>query len=231
MNPTSMMALIGFGPAIILLYFVLGEFEGFFIDNKAFFMITFGLLIGLILGIFSLYLPLGDFLWALTLIFLIELIKFVILLQKPFRLKHDATFYGMALGIGIGAMMIFIYGFYAGLTHLELKTILFLLLLSYNYNLLHGSTGALIGYGCYIGDFWKYFFRAFLISGAHGLLMSVIWGTSFDKSGAETKMFALLIIGGVYATVVLLYIYKEIIPKTIPDELKRAKESVGENVY
>ncbi len=231
MNPTSIMALIGFGPAIILLYFVLGKFEGYFIDNKAFFMITFGMLIGLVLGIFSLYLPLGDFLWALALIFLIELTKFIILLQKPFRLKHDATFYGMALGIGMGAMMVFIYGFYAGLAHLELKTILFVLLLSYNYNLIHGSTGALIGYGCYRGDFWKYFFRAFLISGGHVLLMSVIWSTPFDESGAETRMFALLIVGGIYATLVLIYIYKEIIPNTIPDDLRRAKERAGENVY
>ncbi len=231
MNPTSIMALIGFGPAIIVLYFVLGKFEGFFIDNKAFFMITFGLLVGLIIGIFSLYLPLDDFLWALALIFLIELTKFIILLQKPFRLKHDATFYGMAFGIGMGAMMVFVYGFYAGLTHLESKTILFVLLLSYNYNLIHGSTGALIGYGCYRGDFWKYFFRAFLISGAHGFMMSLIWGTPLGESGAEVRMFALLIFGGIYATLILLYIYKEIIPKTIPDELRRAKESTGENVY
>ena len=220
------MALIGFGPALVLLYVLLGSYEGYFKDNKAFFMVTFGLVIGLIIGVFSMYLPLADFLWTLALVFLIELIKYVILLQKPFRLKHDATFYGMALGLGMAAMMVFTYGFYAGLDHVETKTMLFVLLLSYNYNVLHGSTGALIGYGCYTGDFWKYFLRAFLISGGHGFLMSAIWATPYQDSGSESRLFALLIIGAVYVTLLLLYIYKEIIPKTIPKEMRLAKEGI-----
>lgn len=228
MNVTNVMALIGFGPAIVLLYFVLGKFEGYFKDHKALFMVAFGMVIGLFIGIFSIYLPIHEFIWALALIFLIELIKFFILLQKPFRLKHDATFYGMALGIGVAATMVFIYGYYAQLTELDARTIFFVFLLSYNYNLIHGSTGAIIGYGSYIGDFWGYLLKAFLISGGHGFLMTMVWSTPFDSETAEIRIFSLLIMGAVYATVLLLYVYHDIIPKTIPREMKKANKVLNE---
>lgn len=220
MNSTTVISLIGFGPAIFLLYFVLGEYEGYFKDNKAFFMIILGLGVGMVVGTLSLYFPLGDFLWTLGIISLIELIKFLIFLQKPFRLNHDTTFYGMALGIGIAAMMFFVYGYSAGLTELSAKTTFFVLLLSLNYNLLHGSTGAIIGYGVYKGEFWRYFFRAFILSGIHGFLMSIVWRGKISDTGS----IALLIIGCIYGVILTLYIYKDIFPKTVPKEMKRAKE-------
>ncbi len=228
MSVINVMALIGFGPAIVLLYFVLGKFEGYFKDNKALFMVTFGMAIGLFIGIFSLYLPIYDFLWALALIFLIELIKFVILLRKPFRLKHDATFYGMALGIGMASTMVFIYGYFAELTEINARVVAMVLLLSYNYNLIHGSTGAIIGYGSYKGEFWSYFFKAFIISGGHGFLMTMVWSTPSDVDIYDVRIFSLLIMGAVYATVLLLYVYNDIIPKTIPRGMKDARKAFEE---
>lgn len=227
MNATNIITLIGFVPTIVLLFFVLGKFEGYFIDNKAFFLIFLGMIIGLFIGIFSFYIPIYDFFWALALISLIELIKLLILMQKPFRLKHDATFYGMGLGIGIASTMIFVYGFYSGLTELQLITVSAVFLLSYNYNLIHGSTGAIIGYGSYRGEFWNYFFKAFIISGGHSFLMTLVWITDLETSGGEVRIFSLLIIGGIYATLVLLYVYNEIIPKSIPKELKKAREKLA----
>ncbi|MFP4051469.1 MAG: hypothetical protein ACLFVB_06995 [Thermoplasmata archaeon] len=223
MNAITILGLISFTPAALLLYFLLGEYEGYFKDNKAFFMVTIGLGIGLVIGIFSMNFPLQNFLWTLLIVALIEVVKLLIMIQKPFRLNHDTTFYGMALGTGIAAMMMFIYIFYAGLSSVALRTAVFVLLLSYNYTAIHFSTGAMIGYGAYKGDFWRYLLRSFLISGGHGFIMTFVWGARFG----QTSVFALLIIGGVFATVVLFYIYNEIIPDTIPDEMKRAMKKAG----
>lgn len=223
MNAITILGLIGFAPATVLLYFLLGEFEGYFKDNKAFFMVTLGLGIGLGIGIFSQSFPLQNFFWTLLVVALIEVVKFFILLQKPFRLNHDTTFYGMALGTGIAAMMMFIYIFSAGLNQVALRTAAFVLLLSFNYTVIHFSTGAMLGYGSYKGDFWRYLLRSFLISGGHGFIMTFVWGARFGQVG----VFALLIIGAVFATIVLFYVYNEIIPNTIPKEMKRAMRKAG----
>ena len=218
MNAITIVGLIGFIPAAALLYFILGEFEGYFKDNKAFFMVTLGLGIGLGVGLFSMSFPLQNFFWTLVIVGFIEVVKFFILLQKPFRLKHDATFYGMAMGAGIAAMMVFIYIYYAGLAEVAFRTAIFVLLLSYNYTLIQASTGALLGFGSYKGDFWRFLLRSFLISGGHVFIMTFVWGGRFGQAGS----FALLAIGAIFATVIMFYIYNITIPSTIPKEMKRA---------
>lgn len=222
MNAITILGLLGFAPAAFLLYFLLGNYEGYFKDNKAFFMVTLGLGIGMAIGIFSMSFPLQNFFWTLMIVALMEIVKLFIMLQKPFRLNHDTTFYGMALGTGIAAMMMFVYVFYAGLSSVALRTAVFVILLSYNYTLIHFSTGAMIGFGCYKGDFWRYLFRSFLISGGHGFIMTFVWGARFGQA----SIYALLGVGGIFATIILFYVYNEIIPKTIPDEMKRAKKKV-----
>ncbi|MBS3816199.1 MAG: hypothetical protein KGY76_01400 [Candidatus Thermoplasmatota archaeon] len=214
------LSLVSFSPAVVVLYFLLGEFEGYFKDNKALFMMILGLGLGMIIGFFSLYFPIGYLSWALGIIALIEIVKFFILLQKPFRLNHDTTFYGTALGTGIGAMMVFVYSFAAGLVSLDLLTVLLVFFISYNYTLVNASTGAIIGYGCYTGEFWKYLSKGFILSAIHGSMMTFVWSFRFGRTG----ILAVLTIGGVYGTVLIFYVYNNIFPKTIPEEMKEIKE-------
>ncbi|MFO8108998.1 MAG: hypothetical protein R6U17_00525 [Thermoplasmata archaeon] len=217
LNPTSVIGLISFAPAIFLLYKVIGDQDKYFKHNKLFFMVALGMLVGMIVGIFTLTLPLDIFMISLGVVILLELTKFVILLSKPFRLKHDATFYGMAMGIGIAPMMVFLYGYFAGLTEISLKTASFIALMSVSYTFTYSSTGAFIGYGCYKGELWKFFIKAVIVSGIHGLILSMVWADQFTEVGN----FALLFIAVVYSTLVLFYIVFEVIPKTIPKELKQ----------
>ncbi len=228
MDPFTILGLVSFIPAVVILYFVLGEFDVYFKDNKAFFMIIVGLGLGMVLGFFSLFFDLTDFLMAISVIALIEVVKFFILLQKPFRLKHDSTFYGLAIGTGIGAMITFVYSYTAGVAFidedimLDLPTILFVFLMSYNYTLINAGTGTIIGYGSYRGEFWKYLARGFMGSGLHGLVMTLAWSLQFGMIGT----YAMLGIGAIYCTVLMFYIYNEVIPASIPDELKKRVEEM-----
>lgn len=213
-DPTSVISLIVFAPALFLLYFILGKYDIYFKHNKAFFMIAIGLGFGLVVGFFSLYLPIEEFFWTLAIVFFIELTKMLILLQKPFRLKHDSTFYGMSLGIGIAAMFTFVNTYSSGIS---ISSIIFIFLISYNYMLINSSTGALIGYGAYKGEFWRYLMRAFILHGGLGFFMSLVWKGQFSETGS----YALLIVGAIYSTVVFIYVYNEILEKTIPEKLKK----------
>lgn len=219
MSPTTILSIISFAPAFFLLYWVLGKYTGYFKDNKAFMMVILGLGIGLILGLTTLYFPIGVFLWMMGIIFLTELIKLIIFLQKPFRLNHDTTFYGMAFGTGLGAMYLF-YNIYF-VTPLNITGVFLILLLSINYTFINASTGAIIGYGCYKGEFWRYFFRAFIIYGILGFLLSFVW-SGLSRTGS----FSLLIIGVVYNVFIFFYVYNSFLEKTVPDEMKRAKEKL-----
>ncbi len=223
MNAITILGLIGFIPAALLLYFLLGEYEGYFKDNKAFFMVILGLGIGMAIGIFFMSIPLRNFLFTLLIVGLMEIIKFFILIQKPFRLNHDATFYGMALGTGIAAMWIFINIYPSQLDYISLRTSLFVLALSYNYTVIQFSTGALLGFGSFKGDFWRYLLRSFLISGGHGFIMTFVWGARFGQTG----VFAVLAIGAIFATIILFYVYNEIIPNTIPEDLEKAMKKAS----
>ncbi len=233
MEPITVLGLISFIPAIVILYFVLGEFEAYFKDNKAFFMIILGLGLGMALGFVSLFFDLLDFLEALLVIALIEVIKFFILFQRPFRLNHDSTFYGLALGTGIGAMVVFVYSYAVGTFWigedilLDLRTGLFFFLISYNYTLVNGGTGAIIGYGSYLGDFWLYLGKGFMISGLHGLMMTMVWTWVVMENFIGA--FLVMIVGSVYATAILYYIYTKVIPESIPKELKEKVQKVEED--
>ncbi len=217
MNPTSVIGLISFAPAIFVLYKILGDNEGYFKHNKAFFMLALGMMVGMFIGLLTLTLPLDIFMVTLGVVLLLELTKFVVLLSRPFRLKHDATFYGMAMGVGIAPMMVFIYGYFAGLAEVSPKTALFIGLMATSYTFIYAATGAFIGYGCYKGEFWRFFVKAVIFSGLHGLILSMIWANQFSS---EIANFALLFIATVYTSLVLLHVVFEVIPKTIPSELK-----------
>jgi len=219
-SPSTVLGILIFVPALIVLYYFLGEYERYFKANKALFVILVGLAVGMGVGFFSLYFFLGDIVSVLLLIALVEIIKFLVLMQRPFRMKYDAPFHGFALGTGIAAMMVFtmVYGF--GLFSLDPLNVVFILLVSYNYTFVQASTGGIIGYGSSKGEFWRYLMRAFLVSGLHGSLMTFFWAGRFSLF----IDFVLLMIGGVYGTYLIFYVYNEIFPEVVSDKIEELKE-------
>lgn len=221
MDPFLLISLVSLAPAAFLLYFVLGRFEGYFKDNKAFFMIILGMGIGLFTGILSSTVMVVNLLLILAVIFLIELTKMLVLLQKPFRLNFDTPFYGFGMGCGVGATFVFVNVFYAGLVELAPITLAFILLLSINYTMINSSTGAIIGFGSSKGKFWRSLFRAFLAHGVLGIILAFVYG-GVSLAG----IFSLLVIGIIYNIFLLMLVKKRILEETIPKDMKRAKKSI-----
>lgn len=225
LNPATILGIIIFIPPIIALYYLLGEYERYFKANKALFMIFTGLAVGVGAGFFSISFFLQGIVSALLLVILVEVIKFLVMMQTPFRMNYDTPFYGFAFGTGIGAMMIFtlVYGF--RLFSLEATEVAMIFLLSYNYTFVQASTGTIIGYGSSLGEFWRYLLRAVLVSGIHVSLMAFFWERRFDLIGD----FAVLMIGAVFGTIVILYVYRELFPEIISDKLDELEEDESES--
>lgn len=220
LSPATIIGIIVFIPAVIALYYFLGEYEKYFKANKALFMVIAGLAVGVGAGFFSLSFFLQGIVLALLLIVLVEVIKFLVMMQKPFRMNYDTPFYGFAFGTGIGAMMVFtlVYGF--RLFSLELTEVILIFLISYNYTFVHASTGALIGYGSKEGEFWRFLLRAVLVSGVHVSLIAFFWEGRFGFNGDLTVLIA----GAVYGSILILYVYNEIFPEIISNKLEEIEE-------
>jgi len=220
-NPSTVLGIVVFIPALIVLYYFLGGFERYFKANKALFMVLAGLAVGMFVGFFSRYFPLDNIVWAFGIVILIETIKLFAMIQKPFRLNYDSSFYGLAFGTGIAAMMVFTFAYAAGLVSLDFTTILFVFLISCNYTFVGASTGGIIGYGSSLGDFWKYFGRALLLGGIHSSLMTFVWTFGYEELFAS---FAALVIGSVYGAILILYVYNEIFPEVIEEKIEEVKD-------
>jgi hypothetical protein len=175
---------IGFAPAILLMFYTLKNYtypaveRPFFDDRKVFFMFAVGIMIGVVLASINYLFVNGDavslIVFGIIFALLEELAKFVILNIRRFLQKLDTTFYGVTLGLGIGSTTGFGAAFFA-LNALQGQVgwldYLFLVLLSTQLVLLHGTTTTTIAIGSARGNPWPFLSQAIMVHLAVNLLM------------------------------------------------------------
>ncbi|UCE75136.1 MAG: hypothetical protein JSV56_05375, partial [Methanomassiliicoccales archaeon] len=112
-------SVIGFAPAVLLLFILLRRYEEFLKEKRIFQTFAVGMILGMVITVF--HMVSDDFiLSALDLSFLVfvmlfplfeGLVKLVILNMPRLQLKHETVYYGAALGLGIGSMAIIAISF------------------------------------------------------------------------------------------------------------------------
>ncbi len=160
---TLLIALATLSPPIFFLYMYVGEHENEFMHNRMMLYMGMGLVLGTIFWVFE---RIFFILYMLIFIaFLEELIKSVILNRKSVQSKKEAIWYGAALGFIMGGIMVaeMMYGDFRSSGKVDGWSVVSFFALSVSYSAMHGSTGALIGYGSYVNRPWKYLMKAFLI--------------------------------------------------------------------
>jgi len=222
-------AALGIGPALALMFWTLKDYtypkveRPFFDDRRLFLMLAVGMVLGVIVYVVQSYFNLGLLLFALLFAVLEELIKLIILNFPRFARKLDTSFYGYALGLGIGSTMAFGSVFYTMQQSggLSVGTWATMFLLAVQMVLLHASTGALIGTGSARGEMWGYFAHAGLVHIGYNLLMAI-------PLNVENSIMAWT--GVILATMLVSYYYiqvhRHLIPSVVRDALssmKRAK--------
>ena len=228
-------SIIGFTPAVAILWFTLRQYswpivdKSYFDDRRVFGLFAFGIVIGMIIFSFDIFLR-GEwvgvgyfnivpflFIYVIGLSTFEELIRLIILNMPRFQLKFDTTFYGVSLGLGMGSIgitamsfMRFPVGDIINIT----ATLLVLFLFSTSVCLLHASLGGFIGFGCYKGRGWHYLVFAILVHLIFNLLM-------FPYFFLDNIWYSLLTLP--LSIVLYHYFHSKLLPQTLPEALRKER--------
>lgn len=231
MDWTMMLAgALGVGPALALMFWTLRDYtypkvdRPFFDDRKLFGLLAVGMVIGVVVYVLQSYFNLGFILFALLFAVFEELIKLIILNMPRFARKLDTSFYGLALGLGIGSTMAFGVVFYTLDQYGTLDALgwLTVIIIGVQMVLLHASAGAMIGTGSARGEVWGYFAQAGLLHIGFNLLMAI--PLNFDN-------LYLAWTGVILATLLVIYYYAQVhrnlLPAVVRDALKAMDRAKG----
>jgi len=213
-NTTTLIPILGFGPALAVLYFALWRYDGFFDDRRVFLTMIVGLAMGMLVAFFNAWVhPLYYFYgYILGLPALEELFKLIVLNTKRFHGRFDTVFYGVSLGVGIGSMVTVAF-LYLGLTTLGAAELVIVLALSFGLCFLHASTGVIIGWGVSKYRAWRGLGYAILI---HVVANVTLTPFLLDLPGRYVALAAFF---GIAALSFFFAVFK-MIPDSFPQELK-----------
>ena len=225
--------IVGFGPAIAVLYHALRTYDypftehAYFDTSRVFLAFGVGIVLGTVSGAFTVALgalSLLSLVIALLLIALFEEgVKLVYLNRKGYRGRFDTTFCGLSMGIGLAALVA------AGNAYVNREALLapvriaLLGALSASFALVHASTGAIIGSGCSKGEVATPFAQACVARVLHAaMLVPFIVSSSLPEENIVVAVFSL---SAALAFTILLYVhvYRVTLPDTLPPELRRER--------
>jgi RsiW-degrading membrane proteinase PrsW (M82 family) len=226
-------SVIGFAPAILLLYILLRQYETFFTERNIFLALAGGMVLGMVITVFHLasddtildFLDLSLIVYVLLFALFEELAKLIILNYPKLAGKHYTVYYGATLGLGVGSMAIIAISYKLFLDSPNALgnpvTVGVLVVLSFNYSLLNGSTGVMIGYGSAKYKLSNYFIRAFLVHALFNLmLLPFLWGLAVAEFGS-------LFLITLFTVSLFWYVLKTLMPDAVPLKMqkKRRRES------
>lgn len=231
-------SIVGFAPAVAVLWFTMRQYswpivdKSYFDDRKVFGLFAVGIIIGMIIFSFNIFLRgywvgVGYFnIVPFLLIYVIglstfeELIRLIILNMPRFQLKFDTTFYGVSLGLGMGSIGITAVSFMrfpVGDIIDKTATLSLLILFSTSVCLLYASLGGIIGFGCYKGKGWYYLGLAVLIHSIFNLLM-------LPYFFLDSVLYSLLTLP--LSVLVYHHFISRLLPRTLPETLRKERRRV-----
>jgi hypothetical protein len=195
-DPFLMGILFGFLPAMGFLYIILHNYQSLFDEKRIFKAFVIGLVVGLFVTILQSVLAPGQalnpdspdaanfsgvLLIALLLGTMDALAGAAVLNWRSYRGRRDTPFYGIAVGLGFGAVnAVFLVGrsvpaLTAGAVGAA-EAFLFVLLGCYFIGsiLVHAGAYVMVGQGAALGTIWKQTFRASLVLGAYSALFLIL---------------------------------------------------------
>lgn len=220
---------LGLAPALGFMYWSLRRFDipfteyRLFDDRRLFGGLAVGMIFGAVAGFIE-ELPIGDVLGVvLALVAFVvfeESFKMVWLNRKSYRGRFDTTFYGVSVGVGMGAMLVVANVLhYVGTSAAAFYTpenVALFALFSVGFNLIHTDTAALIGFGASTGETMWPFAKAVLVRLAHtGMLLA------FSLGAAEPWSLISVVTAIAFAAILYHYVYTVLLPGTLPEDIRR----------
>jgi hypothetical protein len=205
---------IGIIPALFLLYLSLKGYEGYYKDKNIF----LSLLAGLVAGFFAAFMELVTIGAGIIVIVLFpvleQILKMMILNIRRLQERGDTTVYGLSLGLGFGSIFTPVTMIIANVQTESLALMLLVIIGSMGIILIHGATGAIIGYGIYAHKLSKYFVLALVL---HFPVTSWFFITTFYE--VEQYQIGLIF----YGLVIYWYATKKIMPQILTTRERRKR--------
>ncbi|HEV8594324.1 MAG TPA: hypothetical protein VGR51_02225 [Thermoplasmata archaeon] len=226
---------VGFGPAIAILYHGLRTYDypftahAFFDTRRVFLGLAVGMVLGTISGAITvgLRVAIADLVSLVVVLILLaafeEAFKLVYLNRKGYRGRFDTTFYGLSLGVGIAAIAAAGNAYTNGPDLFLPSVALPIFAFSVSLALVHSATGAIIGYGCSKGDVVVGFAKALTGRVLHAALLVpfFIW---YSIPSVTIALPAFSLGAGIaFALFLYRYAYRTLLPETLPAELRRER--------
>jgi len=220
--------LLGIVPALGVLWHALRRFsyphteQSLFDDRRVFFALAVGMVFGVFASALNVVLGLDVLLLAAVLLFE-EAFKLAYLNRRGYRGRFDTTFYGVPLGAGAASTAVVASALWGGSTALASPASLaFLALFSFSLSLAQADSGALIGFGASRGRTWKPLAQAVGVRYAHtALLLPFLLASGQPLSDVGVWALVSVATSIAFAGTVYVYVYGELLPGTLPDELRR----------
>jgi len=148
-----------------------------------------------------------------------EVAKLVVLNLPKLHGKYYTIFYGATLGLGIGSMSIIAISYTIFSNYPDTmgnpQTYFDLIVLSFNFCLLNGATGVVIGYGCAKSRVSGFFLRAIFLHAVYNLFFLLyMWSNDVLK-------YAPLLAATLFAIGIFIYVLKDLMPKAVPTEMQK----------
>ncbi len=223
---------LGIIPALILLYFCLKGYEGYYKDKTIFLTFVIGIILGFIAAfvLFSTFRGLeGIILFSILLAFFDQLFKTIVLNFSKVHKKGEATIYGLSLGLGFGSSFTpFLIILVSSLITSDLYVLSLIAIGSFGIILFHGATAAYIGYGIYVGKLKKYLLISILLQIPFSLILGLaILYSHPNKINLQLGLVICLII---YGGIIYWYVITKIMPQILTQNKKRKRKSIEPTV-
>jgi len=229
--------LIGFGPAIGVLYHALRTFDypytekSYFDTRRIFLALAVGMVVGTVTGAISVGFRLAITSLLALVVFLLllalfeEALKLVYLNRKGYRGRFDTTFVGVSLGIGVAAIVSAGSSYSNGPALFAVSNVATLLGFSISLALVHGATGAILGYGTSHGEVVVALAQAFFARVLHaGMLVPFFVWSSLPNPESQVAIPLFSLAAAVAFTLLLyVWVYRHVLPDTLPPELRRER--------
>lgn len=221
----------GLVPAMSLLYILLHRFEGQFNERRSFFAFFVGLGAGLVATLLQLFLgPGAQTRWEVLPVYaglfglVNALLLAIVLNSRRYRGRPDTPFYGLAAGLGFGALnVLFLVGNAVrqlgsgrGSALVEALSLSFVGLYFIGSILVHAAVGAWVGRGSAHQDLLPEILR--------GALAEALYFSGFFLLFHEALGTFVPLVGVAAAIGLIAYVLRTVLQPIVPPEVRREME-------
>lgn len=217
---------LGIIPALLIMYFSLKGYEGYYKDKNMFLAFIAGIIMGFIaVFVQSFTLPLSIF-FIIIISFFDQLFKTIVLNLPRFQRKKETPIYGLSLGLGFGSSFTpFMIIATAAISTNNNYILTLITIGSIGIILFHGASGTYIGLGIFKGKLTRFLITCIILQLPFNLLIGLMISYSTIDSLIMQLIFVCLLI--VYGSLFFFYIIKKALPLVIieTEKRKRSKKS------